>query len=144
MAIKTSQDWHGCPIRYGAAVLGDPWNLVILRDMMFKGARRYSDLLNAGEGMATNILADRLARLEAEGIVTRAPGRGARRIYALTEKGLGLVPVLIEIIHWSERWDADTEVPAGFSRDLRAGRPALAARIAGELRSDARPPKPSA
>jgi len=135
MAMKTTRDWHGCPIRYGSAVFGDAWALLILRDLMFKGARHYADFLSAGEGISTNILATRLARLETEGIVTRSPDpdHGARVIYRLTEKGLGLVPVMFEIIDWSERWDNQTEVPPDYARRLRKDRAGLLADTVKDL-----------
>ena len=135
MVTKSSQDWHGCPIRYGSAVFGDVWCLLILRDVMFKGARHYADFLNAGEGISTNILASRLVRLEGEGILHKSadPGHGSRFIYGLTKKGRALVPVMLEIIDWSETWDAQSEVPGDFIKELRDDRGALAARISGGL-----------
>ena len=135
MVIRTSDQWHGCPIRYGSAVFGDPWSMLILRDLMFKGARHYADFLNAGEGVSTNVLASRLAKLEAEGTVDKVadPDHGSRYIYYLTDKGLGLVPVMLEIIDWSEFWDAHTEVKPDFAEDLRQDRKALAGRIVDEL-----------
>ncbi|PCI64185.1 MAG: transcriptional regulator [Kordiimonadales bacterium] len=135
MTKKTSTEWHGCPIRYGASIFGDNWCLLILRDLMFKSARHYADFLNAGEGIASNILAARLERLEAEGIITklRDPDHGVRRIYALTDKGLGLVPAMLEIIDWSETWDTQTEVPTEFAEALRTDRRALAEKITAEL-----------
>ncbi|MBL4788382.1 MAG: helix-turn-helix transcriptional regulator [Kordiimonadaceae bacterium] len=135
MTKKTSTEWHGCPIRYGASIFGDNWCLLILRDLMFKGARHYADFLNAGEGIASNILAARLGRLEAEGIITkrRDPDHGVRRIYLLTDKGLGLIPAMLEIIDWSEAWDKQTDVPTEFAETLRADRKALAQKIATAL-----------
>lgn len=127
MVAKNTEDWHGCPIRYGSAVFGDVWSLLILRDIILKGARYYADFLNAGEGISTNILATRLSRLEQEGVLTRTkdPDHGARVIYTMTEKGKDLVPILLEIIDWSEKWDAQTEVPAEYIAELRADRAAL-------------------
>nr|WP_238475558.1 helix-turn-helix domain-containing protein [Rhodophyticola sp. CCM32] len=124
---KSSAEWHGCPIRYGGAIFGDIWSLLILRDIMFKDARHYADFLNAGEGISTNILASRLSKLEAEGILTKAqdPGNKARYLYGLTDKGKGLVPVLLEIMCWSETWDDQTEVPKDFARALKEDRAAL-------------------
>ena len=135
MVVKTSDKWHGCPVRFASAVLGDPWNLLILRDLMFKDARHYADFLTAGEGISTNVLAARLVGLEAEGIVEKSPDpdHGSRYIYRLTDKGLGLVPVMLEIIDWSELWDGRTEVTSHFAEDLRRDRKALAAKIIGEL-----------
>lgn len=135
MVTRTSDDWHGCPIRFGAVVFGDIWSLLILRDLVFKGARFYADFLNAGEGISSNILASRLASLEREGIITKTPDETnkSRFLYGLTKKGKGLVPVLLEIIDWSEKWDLQTEVPPEFAEELRKDRKALSKKIATSL-----------
>jgi len=135
MVTKTSDEWSVCPIRYGAVIFGDAWSLLILRDLMFKGARYYADFLKAGEGIATNILASRLARLEDEGILTktRDPENRTRYAYGLTEKGKALVPIMLEIMDWSEAWDPQTEVPTEFARELRRDRGSLARKIIAEL-----------
>lgn len=140
MTQRTSTDWHGCPFRYGASIFGDNWSLLVLRDLMFKGARHFQDFLNAGEGIATNILTNRLKKLEAEGLVRKLPDpeHGVRKIYQLTEKGLGLIPAMLEIIDWSETWDDQTEVPPDFAEDLRSDRQALAEKITEELRTSYR------
>ncbi len=111
--------------------------MLILRDLMFKGARYYADFLNAGESISTNILASRLAKLETDDVVqkTRDPDHGSRYIYTLTKKGLALVPVMLEVIAWAEKWDEQTEVPPDFSRDLRRDRKALQARIVSGLKN---------
>ena len=131
MVIRSSEDWHGCPVRYGATVFGDGWAMLILRDLMFKEARYYADFLNAGEHIATNILASRLSGLEREGIVHKSvdPEHGSRFIYALTVKGMGLVPAMLEIMDWAEIWDENTEVPGAFAAELRSDRRALAKKI---------------
>jgi DNA-binding HxlR family transcriptional regulator len=88
---------------------------------MFKGKRTYGEFLNAGEGISTNILADRLARLEENGIVTKTIDRTnrARFNYRLTEKGLDLMPMMFAMIDWSEKYDGETEVPSTFIEKLR-------------------------
>lgn len=136
MTKRTTKDWHGCPIRYGAVIFGDHWCLMILRDLIFKGARHYADFLNSGEGISTNILAARLVKLENEGIIKkhRDPEHGKRFIYSLTEKGLGLIPAIIEIIDWSEIWDGLTEVPTDFAIELRRNRSALIKNIVNKLK----------
>lgn len=93
----------GCPVAHGLDTFGDRWTLLVLRDMILHGKRRYGELLEADEGIATNILADRLKHLEAEGVVTRVRDPENRRsyLYGLTEKGLSLIPVIFEIIKWS-------------------------------------------
>lgn len=84
-------------------MLGDRWSLLIIRDMMLQGARTYKTLLECYEGIATNILADRLQKLTAYGIVTTKPdpSDGRRLIYSLTRKGIDLAPVLTEMVLWA-------------------------------------------
>jgi len=96
-----------------------------------------ADFINAGEGISTNILAARLANLEAEEIIEKHPDpeHGKRYIYSLTDKGLGLVPALLEVIDWAETWDDQTEVPAAFAKEIRSDRVALAHKITDELKS---------
>lgn len=112
---------HGCPIRYGLGLFGDRWSLLIIRDLMFKGRRNYGEFLSAGEGISTNILADRLERLEDSGIVTKSrdPMHGKKFVYRLTDKGLDLMPVMFAIMDWSEKYDERTEVPGKFILELR-------------------------
>jgi DNA-binding HxlR family transcriptional regulator len=84
-------------------MLGDRWSLLIIRDMMVRGSRTYKDFLASDEGIATNILADRLRKLQAHGIITteRDPSDGRRLIYLLTAKGIDLAPVLTEMVLWA-------------------------------------------
>ncbi len=84
-------------------MLGDRWSLLIIRDMMLRGARTYKTFLQCYEGIATNILADRLRRLVQYGIVkTDAdPSDGRKVIYSLTKKGIDLAPVLTEMVLWA-------------------------------------------
>jgi len=139
MLKRSSDNWFGCPVRFGASVLGDAWCLLILRDLIFRDARHYGDFASAGEGISTNILADRLQRLEAEGVIVknRDPERAVRVIYRLTEKGRALVPVILSIIDWSETWDAKTEVPPDFIAAYRADPAGFAASVMSDLAATA-------
>lgn len=87
-----------CPVSSTLDLIGDRWSLLVVRSLMV-GARRYSDLLAMPEKIATNILADRLKRLEAAGIVARS-GRGAQVRYALTPTGAALLPVIQALADW--------------------------------------------
>ena len=90
----------GCPINLTLEVLGDKWSLLVIRDMMFGNRRHFRELLSRSEeGIASNILADRLKRLVAEGIITRSgdPSHRQKAIYSLTEKGIELLPVFVRI-----------------------------------------------
>jgi DNA-binding HxlR family transcriptional regulator len=120
-----------CPINASVEVVGDGWSLLIVRDLLFAGARTYKDFQSSGEGIATNILANRLARLEERGILTsrRDPEDGRKLIYQLTAKGVDLAPAILELSRWGvtyeeglappgvlEAWDADR---AAFLAGLR-------------------------
>jgi len=93
----------GCPLNASVEMLGDRWSLLIIRDMMVRGSRSYKEFLESDEGIATNILADRLRKLVAHGIVTTEPDSSDRRklIYLLTAKGIDLAPVLTEMVLWA-------------------------------------------
>jgi DNA-binding HxlR family transcriptional regulator len=92
-----------CPINLGLEIFGDAWTLLLLRDMMFAGKRRFRELLQSDEGISSNILADRLKRLVACGILTKEedPTHKQKALYTLTERGIALLPVLVQIGAWS-------------------------------------------
>ena len=92
-----------CPLNASVEMLGDRWSLLIIRDMMLRGFATYKQFMECYEGIATNILADRLRRLTANGIVTAAadPRDGRKLIYQLTGKGIDLAPVLTEMVLWA-------------------------------------------
>src|SRR2546428_13149281 len=94
-----------CPLNATLEVLGDRWSLLIVRDLLFKGRTMYKDFLAGGEGIATNVLANRLRRLEAEGVIEKGrDAADARRLgYRLTTKGLTLAPVLLAMNVWGAR-----------------------------------------
>jgi DNA-binding HxlR family transcriptional regulator len=106
-AVKTknrgAKRRSGCPLNASVEMLGDRWSLLIIRDMMLRGARTYKEFLSCDEGIATNILADRLRKLSAYGIITtkRDPSDGRTVIYLLTPKGIDLAPVLTEMVLWA-------------------------------------------
>jgi DNA-binding HxlR family transcriptional regulator len=92
-----------CPLNVSVEILGDRWSLLIIRDMMLRGFRSYTQFLDSYEGIATNILAHRLKKLEGYGIIARQqdPLDGRKHIYTLTEKGMDLAPVLTEMVLWT-------------------------------------------
>ena len=127
----------GCPINLAVEVMGDRWSLVVLRDIMF-GDRHYFRELLAGsqEGIASNILADRLRRLVANGLLWQAddPTHKQKIRYSLTEAGVQLVPVMAALGSWGRR-----HMPASHELSVRAellerGGPELWARFMDELR----------
>ncbi len=93
----------GCPLNASVEMLGDRWSLLIIRDMMLRGFHSYKEFLESYEGIATNILADRLRRLEAYGIIgtERDPSDGRKVVYKLTAKGIDLAPVMAEMVLWA-------------------------------------------
>ena len=125
----------GCPISYSLDLFGDRWTLLILRDMVLGGKRYYRDFLAAPERIATNVLAERLARLERAGLIDkrRDPEDRKRNLYTLTEAGLDTIPILLEVIVWGATHDADTAAPRQFIERALSDRDEMIA----ELRSKA-------
>src|SRR6266851_692481 len=124
-----------CPVHFALEVFGDAWTLLIIRDLMFKGRNSYTDFLRAEEGIATNVLADRLVRLEEDGIIEKqvGSGRGAGGKYRLTPKGIDLLPIMLEVIGWSAKYDPKTATDREFVRRLRTNAAALGAEIRAQL-----------
>jgi DNA-binding HxlR family transcriptional regulator len=127
----------GCPISIALELLGDAWSLLIVRDLMFKDRRTYNDFLTGGEGIASNVLADRLRKLEAANIIEkrRDPEDARRFLYRLSPKGIELAPVLVELVIWSATSRADRRAScrscaacARTRRGIPRGRPATVAR----------------
>ena len=136
----------GCPVNAAVEVLGDRWSLLVLRDIVF-GDRRYFRVLLAGslEGIASNILADRLVRLVDAGLLTRGTAaRGQRARYSLTEAGIQTVPVMVALGNWGLDWLPGSDELRARQQLLRAEGPAFVEELMDELRVrhlDA-PPRP--
>lgn len=129
----------GCPINLTLEVLGDKWSLIVVRDMMFGNRRHFRELLsNSEEGIASNILADRLRRLMAEGVISKAddPTHKQKAIYSLTEKGIELLPVFAMIGAWGCKWLPVSEALSIRARLLEEGGPALWDEFMEELRQE--------
>jgi DNA-binding HxlR family transcriptional regulator len=111
-------------------MLGDPWTLLVVRDLIFKGGKTFGDFLSADEGIATNILTDRLSRLEANDIIEkrRDPADARRQIYRLTRKGVDLAPVLVEIVLWATSYE-DTDAPLAVVKAMRSDKAAFIAQL---------------
>ena len=109
---------------------GDRWSLLIIRDLMVRGFRTFKEFQESGEGIATNILADRLHKLEASGIITAEEEEtdGRRVNYRLTEKGIGLAPVLLELLIWAARHE-ETAVPCAFIEKMAKNREEVLAEV---------------
>jgi DNA-binding HxlR family transcriptional regulator len=121
MSKKAIQFRSACPISTALDIFGDKWSLLIIRDLMFNEKKTYGDFLNSEEKIATNILADRLAVLERNEIISRHshPDSKAKVLYKLTPKGIDLVPVLVEVIAWSEKYHDVHPYARQFVKRLR-------------------------
>ncbi len=124
----------GCPIAFGLDTFGDRWSFLVIREMMLKGKKTYSDFLEIDEAIATNVLADRLKHLQAEGIITKSRDPENRRsfIYALTEKGRDLASIIVEIIVWSGKHDQRPSAMRSVLSEIEKDREAFEA----DLRAD--------
>ena len=120
----------GCPVSISLEILGDRWSLLIVRDLMVRGFRTFKEFQQSGEGIATNVLADRLRKLEATGIITVETEESDRRRvnYRLTEKGIALAPALLELLIWGARHE-QTGAPCGLIAELEKNREALLAEV---------------
>jgi DNA-binding HxlR family transcriptional regulator len=98
-----------CPISCSLDVLGDKWSLLIIRDIMLRGKVSYSEFLTSEEKIASNILVSRLTVLEAENIVLKevSPSNKSKFIYSLTQKGIDLLPIVIELMDWGAKYNAN-------------------------------------
>lgn len=116
----------GCPVSISLEVFGDRWSLLIVRDLMVRGFHSFRDFVESGEGIATNILADRLRRLQRAGVVVAEPEEtdGRRVNYRLTEKGIDLAPVLLELLIWGARHE-ETGAPCGVIAEMAKNRAAV-------------------
>jgi DNA-binding HxlR family transcriptional regulator len=128
----------GCPINLALETLGDRWSLIVIRDIMFGNRRHYRELLNqSDEGIASNILADRLKRLVDAGLLTRTddPTHKQKAIYSLTEKAIELVPLLVHMGAWGRKHLPVTRELAIRQQLLEEGGPKLWNDFMDELRT---------
>src|SRR5262249_27065913 len=139
MTARAPDRRSDCPISYSLDIFGDRWTLLVARDMAFKGKRNFRDFLASEEGIASNILADRLATLERCGMVSRRPdpAHASKVIYTLTKKGIDLVPALLEPVAWGAKHDPRTATPAEFLKRLRRDRDGVIAELQAALRKEA-------
>ena len=127
-----------CPLNCGLEICGDRWCLLIIRDIAFWGKRTYGEFLRSSEKIATNILAGRLERLEKMELVVRSPDPNDKRkdIYSLTEKGLDLIPMLMEIGAWAAKYDPrQPEEFKQFVKMVRADQQNMTAYFIDKVRS---------
>lgn len=120
----------GCPVSISLDVFGDRWSLLIVRDLMVRGYRTFKEFRESGEGIATNILTDRLRKLESAGmIIAEAQEQDKRRVnYYLTEKGIDLAPVLLELLVWGSRHE-DAGLSCKFIEKMAENREEVLAEV---------------
>ena len=139
MKKKRAKFRSDCPISTALDIFGDKWSLLIIRDMAFVGKSTYGNFLESGEHIATNILADRLAMLEWVGIIPRDkhPESKVKILYKLTPKGIDLLPVLAEIIIWSDKYYDVHPQGKIFSKQLVENKTAVLNRVRENLQKKA-------
>lgn len=124
-----------CPINFVLETFGDKWTLLIIRDLMFKGKVFYGEFLSSAENISTSVLAKRLQKLESQNIIKKTVDRKNRSKlrYALTEKGKGLLPIMLEITAWSARYDDLSNVPKSFVEALHNNKDGLLKKLSQDL-----------
>jgi DNA-binding HxlR family transcriptional regulator len=129
--VRQPRPRSDCPISSALDLLGDKWSLLVMRDVLLRGKSHYREFLSSEEGIATNILADRLSRLEAAGLLERTAGqpRSGKQAYRATPKGKDLIPLLLEMMAWSAKHDPETTTPAILLAELEKDRAAAAQAI---------------
>ncbi|MCF0056347.1 helix-turn-helix domain-containing protein [Dyadobacter sp. CY356] len=123
--MKELKQRSTCPVSTSLDVLGDKWTLLILRDMVFEGKSTYGQFMQSEEKIATNVLADRLAALESQGILTKtvAEDKKSKFTYRLTEKGIDTIPIIVELVLWGTKHLATVVNPV-LLEELQAGKDA--------------------
>jgi DNA-binding HxlR family transcriptional regulator len=125
--MKRAKGKSHCPINYGLEVFGDPWSLLIVRDIVYFGKHTFKEFLASEEAIAPSVLSTRLTQLEEAGILVAEPDPADRRRigYRLTETGLALIPILMEIANWSARIDPDTQAPIEWIETVARNKPEM-------------------
>ena len=131
----------GCPVSISLEVFGDRWSLLIIRDLMIRGLQTFRDFQKSGEGIASNVLADRLQKLEAARVIRaeRAESDRRRVNYLLTEKGIDLAPVLFDLLVWGAKHEK-TATPCAVIEEMARRRKELLAEVRRRWRD--RDPRP--
>ena len=138
MASSGEPSRSDCPISFALEIFGDRWTLIVLRDLMLRSRQRYGELLDGDEGIATNVLAERLKRLEHRRLITkrRDPADARQFIYLPTELAVSLVPMLVEMIVWGIR-TGDKGAGSDFLERFETERDKLIHDLQQKVRKDA-------
>lgn len=105
-----------CPVTFALDIFGDKWSLIILRDILFKRKRYFGEFLSSAEKISTNILANRLCKMESAGLLSKTKDTKnlSKYIYKLTSKGEDLVPLILDMIEWSVKYNPQPDVPSNI------------------------------
>jgi DNA-binding HxlR family transcriptional regulator len=116
--MNTNKKRSGCPLSCSLDVFGDKWSLLIIRDLMLFQKSTYNDFLKSDERIATNILASRLKGLEENGIIEKLghPDSKAKNLYRLTQKGIELLPIIMEVYIWADKY---FNIPADIKATIK-------------------------
>jgi DNA-binding HxlR family transcriptional regulator len=128
MNMKTMHQRRSlCPISFSLEMVGDLWSLLIVRDIVYFGRKTYGEFLSSNEGIARNILATRLVQLEHKGILLKKPHPtdGRKDVYELTEKGLDLIPILLDMAAWGAKHEPETAIAEAWLEEVPIDRQAL-------------------
>lgn len=139
--IRVTRHRSGCPVSIALEIFGDRWSLLIIRDLMIRGHRTYKQFLNSGEGIASNVLAERLKRLVHAGLIqAEAEASDLRRLnYRLTPKGIDLAPVLLELLVWGAKHE-ETGLPCSLIAKMAKNREEVLATVRKRWRDEDRTP----
>jgi DNA-binding HxlR family transcriptional regulator len=120
-----------CPVNLTLELIGDSWSMLIVRDLMLRGHNSYQGFLRSEEKIATNILADRLARLEQNGVISKTADPADKRkfIYALTARGADLAPILIEMALYAMKHEARIDMPKEIVAEMQKNKAAFAQKL---------------
>jgi DNA-binding HxlR family transcriptional regulator len=133
---KDNSRQSGCSVAYCLDLFGDKWSLLIVRDMMFLSKRYFGQFLESPERIASNILADRLKKLEDAGVLSKAadPASSSRLIYELTPKGLDLMPLIFEMLLWGSKHHASNNIPKELIRRLKRDKATVLADVRAHVK----------
>lgn len=135
--MKRSDNKSHCPINFSLETFGDHWSLLIIRDIVYFGKKTYGEFIESEEGISSNILASRLAHLEQKGILLKKPHETDKRkeVYLLSEKGLDLIPILLEMAGWGAKYDPETDAPQSWIYAVNADRGSMIRLIRNTVQS---------
>jgi DNA-binding HxlR family transcriptional regulator len=137
--MKQPKPRSDCPISSALDIFGDKWSLLVMRDLLFRNKLHYRDFLASEEGIATNILADRLTKLEQAGLIEKTDDdpRSGKQVYSATAKGAALIPLLLQMMLWSAEHNPQAAAPGALITELKTdlGKAAQAIRHQGGIQA---------